>query len=42
MRPAGQRNRVENQHDLAVTEHRRTRDAHHTGKLGADILDDDF
>jgi hypothetical protein len=41
-RPAGQCDRIEDQHDLAVAEHRRPGNADHPGQLGADILDDDF
>jgi len=39
---AGQRHRIEDQHHLAVTEHCRAIDANDPGKLGANILDDDF
>jgi hypothetical protein len=39
---AGQRHRIQDQHDLAVTEHRRPIDTDHARKLRADVLDDDF
>jgi len=39
---AGQRDRVEDQHNFAVTEHRGAGNTDDAGKLGADVLDDDF
>jgi hypothetical protein len=39
---AGQRDRVEDQHDLAVAEHRGAGVADHPGVLRAGVLDDDF
>jgi hypothetical protein len=38
----GQGNRVQDQQDLTIAEHRRAVDADHTGKLRANVLDHDF
>ncbi|EKE18046.1 MAG: hypothetical protein ACD_10C00151G0001, partial [uncultured bacterium] len=40
--PTGQRHRVENKHDLTIAQHGCPGNADDTGKLGANVLDDDF
>ena len=41
-RATGQRHRIEDQHDLAITQHRRAINTDNARELRANVLDDDF